>query len=129
MHRPCSEPAVAESFDPIGSAIAVDEFEEATLFPVGCLILVEEGETAVLEGLEKLFPGDRLQLVVWLREVNAKDALAVVAFGSFHLGRSAAALLDPALKSSLARWWSRPGPWPASPAVAHRRCGRAEAER
>src|SRR5699024_9544610 len=72
--RRCRISSPREERRPSGAESAVDKLEEAALLAARGLVLMQEGELAVFEGLEELLPGDRLQSVVGLGEIDAQDA-------------------------------------------------------
>src|SRR3954452_11994829 len=74
----------------------MDKLEEQALLTIGGLVLMQECELPVLECFEEFVPGDFFQLGVRLGEVDAEYALPIASFSVLHLGRTAAALFDPA---------------------------------
>jgi hypothetical protein len=78
--------------------VAADELEERAVLAIGPLLLVDERETLLVERLEPLVPGDRLESVLACPagKIDAQHARVVALSGPSH-GRGAAAVrLDPA---------------------------------
>jgi hypothetical protein len=73
--------------------VACDEFVEPTLLAGFGLILVQEGELAIVEDLEELVPAHLLEVRLLLAEVDAEDAAVVAGVADF--GRPPFAGLDP----------------------------------
>src|SRR5579883_2177453 len=77
-------------------AAVMDEFVEAALVAVSRFLLIEESQIGLVELLEKLAPGQHIQLAVLGIEIQPKDARVIRAHGVGHGRRLAASFLRPA---------------------------------
>src|SRR5262245_298293 len=73
-----------------------DQLAEPSFLSRAGFLLIEKGEIAFIELLEKLLPRDLLELRVTLAEIEAKHAGIVLAAIPLHPRRSTAACLGPA---------------------------------
>src|SRR5690554_946967 len=76
----------------ISPSVAIDELVEAALAAIGRLVLVEEGKLVLVEDLEELVPGDFLEIVLGLSEVDPQDAALTL---GIHHGRMTVAGFGP----------------------------------
>jgi hypothetical protein len=87
------------TFDPSSLPISVNELVEPALATRFRLVLVEEGEFVLVKLLEELIPGDLLERLVRLAEIEPQDS-RIVLLSKYPSRASAGRLVSPPIALS-----------------------------